>query len=168
MMVNIGGLPRSADCWHRARLELGLRLYASASWIALDGVMSLLFCKEPPSRAPQRAPCPLSYAHGRVIGNVRFFSACHWHAAAPGHGQQVVDLPQGRNRRGGVVAVSSCGTSRAALPPAPPQRAFYLQPLKVGEGRYLLFLLMSLVIRVLDLRKPARDDLPERFRLCGL
>lgn len=142
MMVNIGGLLGPLIAGIVRGWSWDYVFYASASWIALMGVMSLLFYKEPPH---ERRSEPLSTVLRRmvaVIGNVRFFSLVIG---------MLLLLVMGSKwwtfRKAGTVAVwwllfHLVWDFALRFRRPRPKEPFYLQPLKVGEGRYLLFLLL--------------------------
>ena len=140
MMVNIGGLLGPLIAGIVRGWSWDYVFYASASWIALMGVMSLLFYKEPPH---ERRSEPLSTVLGRmvaVIGNVRFFSLVIGMLLLLVMGSKWWGFQQVLRAALGWAALHLIWdlALRLGLEGAP----WYRQRLRVGEGRYLLFLLL--------------------------
>jgi proton-dependent oligopeptide transporter, POT family len=144
MMVNIGGFFGPIVAGVVRGWDWKYVFYASAGWIVLMGIIALIFYKEPPRDDEKESRRSLAEVFGgmiAVVGNGRFFlliagllfllvmgskwlapivylpAAAGWIAV-----NLLVDLPLRRNAGREVF--------------------WLLQPMKVGEGRYLVFLVL--------------------------
>ena len=136
---------RSARRWHRARLELGLRLYASAFWIALMGVLSLVLYREPPHERQKESLSEVLRKMVAVVGNVRFFSLLMGMLLLLVLGNKWWTIG-----RASAVAVGwllfhllwDVGIRLYLSQSRTHDVPWYRQTLRIGEGKYLLFLLL--------------------------
>jgi len=144
MMVNIGGFLGPIVAGVVRGWDWQYVFYASAGWLVLMGVIALVFYKEPPRDAEAESGRSLSEVFAgmvAVVGNGRFFllvsgllfllvMGSKWLAPT-------VYLPAAA----GWIAVNLLldvvlRRNRDSAVPWP------LQPMKVGEGRYLVFLVL--------------------------
>ncbi len=146
MMVNIGGFLGPIVAGVVRGWDWNLVFYASAGWIAVLSVVCMLTYREPPRDAEAESHRSLRDVFRgmvEVVGNLRFFllvsglllvlvmgsrwwsiSLVGWAAAGWLLGNLLLDVP--------LRALHSPFESRA----------WYAQPMRIGEGRYLLFLLL--------------------------
>ncbi|UCF66517.1 MAG: MFS transporter, partial [Acidobacteriota bacterium] len=145
MMVNIGGFLGPLLAGVVRGWSWSYVFYASAVWILLVNLTCFLFYKEPPRDAEAESQRTLRSVFSgmiHVVGNVRFFIlisglllvmvlGSKWIAA--GSMFQLAGLWLGINLAYDVILrLARCGTHS----PWP------LQPMRVGETRYLVFLLL--------------------------
>lgn len=147
MMVNIGGLVGPVVAGIVRGWSWDYVFYASAGWLGLMGVLCLIFYREPARPQEPGAPTPrepLGRVLGRmvaVVGNPRFF------ALVIG---MLITLVMGTKWWSFRTAASAALlwlalhlVWDAALRIAKVSSArWYAQTLRVGEGRYLVFLLL--------------------------
>lgn len=147
MMVNIGGLVGPIVAGVVRGWSWDYVFYASAGWLALMGVLCLLLYREPESTRVPSAPEPLRQVLGRmvaVVGNLRFFLLIMG---------VLVILVMGSKwwsfRQAGWVAVGWLALHllwdaglRWTRRRERGARRWYAQTLRVGEGRFLVFLLL--------------------------
>lgn len=145
MMVNVGGFLGPIVAGIVRGWAWKYVFYASAGWSLLVGVVALLFYKEPPRDDAAEARRPLSAVFGgmiEVVGNARFFIlvvgvltimvvGSKWLAFQLVLPVAVVWL--GSNFLWDLLCRRTGGHSLSA---------WYQQPMRVGEGRYLTFLLL--------------------------
>ncbi len=146
MMVNIGGFLGPIVAGVVRGWDWQYVFYASAGWIVLMGVIALIFYREPPRDADAEAGRSLGQVFAGmigVVGNGRFFlliaglllllvMGSRW--LAP-----MVYLPAGA-----AWIVLNLVWDAAVRGAAKPGRDLHWlrQPMQVGEGRYLVFLLL--------------------------
>jgi len=142
MMVNIGGLLGPLIAGIVRGWSWDYVFYASAGWIALMGVLSLILYREPPHERRKESLSVVLLRMVAVIGNARFFAlvigmllllvlGSKWWSFAKASTVAVLWL------------LFHLGWDLLLRVRKTPQRApWYLQKLTVGEGRYLLFLLL--------------------------
>jgi dipeptide/tripeptide permease len=146
MMVNIGGFLGPIVAGIVRGWSWDFVFYASAGWITIMSIVCLLIYKEPPrdtESESQRSLKEVFRGMVEVVGNLRFFilvsgilvvlvmgskwwsfTLVGWVAAAWLVGNLLLDVLFRATGSGDV------------------QRPWFLQPMKIGEGRYLLFLLL--------------------------
>ena len=170
MMVNIGGFLGPIVAGIVRGWDWQYVFYASALWILLMGAITLTFYREPPRDAAAESRRSLRDVFRgmiEVIGNGRFFllivgilgllvMGSRWLAPAvylPLAGSWLalnllVDIPlRVRARAAAATAAAPGNASDAAAAVATAAAAaagggWLLQPMRVGEGRYLTFLLL--------------------------
>lgn len=149
MMVNIGGLVGPIVAGVVRGWSWSYVFYASAGWSALVGLMAVVLYREPPHKPQHESLRTVLAKMVALVGNARFFvlllgilvtlvlgskwwsfQRALWVAAGWLSGHLLWDL-----------ALRAVYRSRPTPPPVA-QLPFYLQPLRVGEGRYLVFLLL--------------------------
>jgi len=145
MMVNVGGFLGPIVAGVVRGWDWDFVFYASAAWILVMGIVALIFYKEPPRDDSAEERRSLKEVFGgivAVVGNGRFFlfvvgilvllvMGSKWltpQQYLPAAGawlllNLLMDIPL-RSRSGGDHG------------------PWFLQPMKVGEGRYLVFLLL--------------------------
>lgn len=142
MMVNIGGLLGPLIAGVVRGWSWDYVFYTSAGWIALMGVLCLLLYQEPPR---ERRSEPLSAVLRRmvaVIGNARFFALVIGMLLLLVLGSKWWTFRSASTVAVWWLLVHLLWDLALRFRRPRPHDPFYLQPLKVGEGRYLLFLLL--------------------------
>lgn len=142
MMVNIGGLLGPLIAGVVRGWSWDYVFYASAGWIALMGVLSLLFYREPPHERRQEPLSDVLLRMVAVVGNARFFSLVIGMLLLLVMGSKWWSFGRAATIAMGWLLLHltwdfllGSGKSRQRAP-------WYMQKLRVGEGRYLLFLLL--------------------------
>jgi len=119
--------------------------YASAGWSLLVGVVALLFYKEPPRDDATESRRSLAEVFGgmvEVVGNARFFILVAGVLTIMVVGSKWLDFKLvfpvaaawlGLNFVWDILCRASGGSD---------EKAWFMQPMRVGEGRYLTFLLL--------------------------
>ena len=145
MMVNIGGFlgPIVAGVVRGWAWEYVF--YASAAWILVMGIVAMIFYKEPPRDAAAEQKRSLKEVFGgivAVVGNGRFFLFVAGVLVLLVMGSKwlepVVYLPVAGAWLLLNVLVDIPLRARSGGDAGP----WFLQPMQVGEGRYLVFLLL--------------------------
>jgi dipeptide/tripeptide permease len=146
MMVNIGGFLGPIVAGVVRGWSWDLVFYASALWIAVMSVVCMVLYREPPrdvESESRRSLAEVMRGMVEVVGNARFFILISGLLVILVMGSKWWDFA-----RVGVVAAGWLfgnllldGILRAARKPGA-IRPWYLQPMAIGEGRYLLFLLL--------------------------
>ncbi len=145
MMVNIGGFLGPIVAGVIRGWDWQYVFYASAAWILLMGIIALIFYKEPPRDAEAESRRSLAEVFRgmiEVVGNGRFFlfisgllfllvMGSKW--LTPAQYLPAAAVWFGVNLLADVVLRRGGGTG---------ERAWLAQPMKVGEGRYLVFLVL--------------------------
>ncbi|MDJ0762810.1 MAG: MFS transporter [Myxococcota bacterium] len=145
MMVNIGGFLGPIVAGVVRGWDWQYVFYASAGWILLMGIVALLFYREPPRDAESESKRSLGDVLRdmmAVVGNGRFFllvaglllllvMGSKW--LEPG-----VYLPLG----GAWIALNLILDVIISRTKAKKESPWFLAPMRVGEGRYLVFLLL--------------------------
>lgn len=145
MMVNIGGLLGPLVAGIVRGWSWDYVFYASAFWIALMGVLSLLFYREPAHDRQKESLREVLRKMIQVVGNARFFSLVIGMLLLLVLGNKWWTF----GRAASVAAMWllfhllwDLGL-RLVGPPSHSQAIpWYRQRLQVGEGKYLLFLLL--------------------------
>jgi dipeptide/tripeptide permease len=145
MMVNIGGFLGPVVAGIVRGWDWTYVFYASAGWIVIMGVTCLALYREPPRDEDAEAQRSLKDVFAgmvEVVGNARFFLLV---------AGLLVTLVMGSKWWSfGTVGLVTAGwvllnlgwdaVLRASGTPA--DRSWLLQPMRIGEGRYLIFLLL--------------------------
>ncbi|MEE4273403.1 MAG: MFS transporter [Thermoanaerobaculales bacterium] len=145
MMVNIGGFLGPLLAGVVRGWSWDYVFWASAGWIVVMGVACLLLYKEPPRDEEAESRRSLKEVFEGmigVVGNLRFFLLVAGLLVMLVMGSKWWSFP-----RVAVVAAVWLGFNLAldaALRAAHkgPDDSWFLQPMRVGEGRYMIFLLL--------------------------
>lgn len=146
MMVNIGGFigPIVAGVvrgwsWH-------LVFYASAFWIVIMSLVCLLVYREPQrdtEAESRRSLREVFRGMVEVVGNLRFFILVSGLLVVLVMGSKWWDFHYvGMVAAGWLIGNLLLDVVLRAAGPAHGKRHWFLQPMAIGEGRYLLFLLL--------------------------
>jgi len=145
MMVNVGG-------WLGPMFAAVVRgwdwkyvFYASAGWSLLVGVVALIFYKEPPRDADAEARRSLSEVFGgmvALVGNARFFTFVTGMLTVLVVGNKLRDAKDFLPLAGGWLLLNFLWDLVCRMTGGNADKAWYHQPMRVGEGRYLTFLLL--------------------------
>jgi POT family proton-dependent oligopeptide transporter len=147
MMVNIGGFLGPIVAGVVRGWDWQYVFYASAGWILLMGIVTLIFYKEPPRDAEKEAQRSLADVFKgmmEVVGNGRFFLLIAGMLFLLVMGSKwlppVIYLPAA----GGWLALNLIWDVVARSFKNMPEkgRFWMLEPMRVGEGRYLVFLFL--------------------------
>lgn len=147
MMVNVGGLIGPIVAGVVRGWSWDYVFYASAGWSGLVGLMALVLYREPPHE-PQRESLGVVLARMvTLVGNGRFFVLLIGILITLVMGSKWWSFTQALGIAVGWLALHLLWdvALRSVLRGRPQPVAglpFYLQPLRVGEGRYLVFLLL--------------------------
>ncbi len=146
MMVNIGGFVGPIVAGIVRGWSWNLVFYASAGWIVVMGLVCIAFYREPPrdiEAEGRRSLAEVFSGMVGVVGNLRFFILVSG---------LLVILVMGSKwwsfSRVGVVGIVWIGGNLLLdlvfrrQTDASGSRPWFLQPMAIGEGRYLLFLLL--------------------------
>lgn len=164
MMVNVGGFLGPIVAGIVRGWDWNYVFYASAGWILVMGVVALIFYREPPrddAAEGRRSLAEVFRGMIGVVGNGRFFvliagilvllvMGSKWlppEIYLPAAGgwlllNLLVDIPLRTLARNPARPQTGAATAPAAVPMAPAERSWLLQPMQVGEGRYLVFLVL--------------------------
>ncbi len=145
MMVNIGGFLGPIVAGVIRGWDWQYVFYASAIWILLMGIIALLLYKEPPRDAEAESRRSLNEVFGgmiAVVGNGRFFMLIAGLLLLLVMGSKWLDPNEYLPAAIGWLMLNLLvdvplrrrGVERA--------RSWLMQPMQVGEGRYLIFLLL--------------------------
>ena len=147
MMVNVGGFLGPIVAGIVRGWDWNYVFYASAGWIVLMGVIALFVYKEPPRDTEAEAQRSLGEVFRGmigVVGNGRFFLLIAGLLFLLVMGSKwlepVVYLPAAA----GWIVFNLAGdfAIRGMLRSPNVRRPWFLEPMQVGEGRYLVFLLL--------------------------
>jgi dipeptide/tripeptide permease len=145
MMVNIGGFIGPIVAGVVRGWDWKYVFWASAGWIAIMGVTCLLFYREPPRDTESEGRRTLRDVFAgmiEVVGNARFFLLIAGLLLMLVMGSKWWSFPLVALVAGAwlivnlLLDVSLRAAGRGASDPWP------LQPMRIGEGRYLVFLLL--------------------------
>jgi dipeptide/tripeptide permease len=145
MMVNIGGLLGPIVGGVVRGWSWDYVFYASAAWTGLMGVLALIFYREPPHKQERE---PLGVVLTRMValvGNGRFFALLVGVLLALVLGSKWLTFPQAAGAAAAWIALHllwDAALRILGVHDLPTRLPWYLQPLRVGEGRYLIFLLL--------------------------
>jgi dipeptide/tripeptide permease len=144
MMVNIGGFLGPIVAGVVRGWDWDYVFYASAAWILVMGIVALIFYKEPPRDEAMEQRRSLREVFGgivAVVGNGRFFVFVAGILVLLVMGSKWLQPVQYLPAAGGWIVLNLAYdvTLRARA-----RRAdhWLLEPMQVGEGRYLVFLLL--------------------------
>lgn len=145
MMVNIGGLLGPLIAGIVRGFSWDYVFYASGFWIALMGIVCLLFYQEPSHNREKEPIGKVLRKMVAVIGNLRFFSLVVGMLLVLVLGNKWWNITFASSVAVGwllfhllwdvALILFAPKTTTKVLP-------FYLSRLKVGEGKYLIFLLL--------------------------
>ncbi|MFH1017224.1 MAG: MFS transporter [Pseudomonadota bacterium] len=143
-MVNVGGLLGPIVAGVVRGWDWKYVFYCSSGWLALNLLICLLIYKEPPRTEGQKAKSLAKTLEGMmaVVGNARFFLFIAGIMTALVLGSKWWDFTQVLVAAG-VWFVANFGLDfilRSAG--EKPDRPWYLKPMKAGETRYLVYLLL--------------------------
>jgi dipeptide/tripeptide permease len=145
MMVNIGGFIGPIVAGIVRGWDWKYVFWASAGWIAIMGVACLLFYREPPRDTASESRRTIGDVFAgmvEVVGNVRFFLLIAGLLVMLVMGSKWWSFPLVASVAGAWLIANLLldailrATHRDASAPWP------LQPMRIGEGRYLVFLLL--------------------------
>jgi dipeptide/tripeptide permease len=145
MMVNIGGFLGPIVAGVVRGWDWKYVFWASAGWIAIMGVACLLFYREPPRDAESESRRSLRDVFGgmiEVVGNARFFLLIAGLLFVLVMGSKWWSFSLVAQVAGAWLVLNLLldavlrSTRRDASAPWP------LQPMRIGEGQYLVFLLL--------------------------
>ncbi len=145
MMVNVGG-------WLGPMFAAVVRgwdwkyvFYASAGWSLLVGVITLIFYKEPPRDADAEARRSLAEVFAgmiEVVGNLHFFILVSGTLSVLVVGNKLKNPEKLLIVAGSWLVLNIIWEIVCRVDRGGADREWYLQPIRVGEGRYLTFLLL--------------------------
>lgn len=146
MMVNIGGFIGPIVAGIVRGWSWNLVFYASAGWIIVMSIVCLLFYREPPRDADaesQRSLREVFRGMVGVVGNMRFFILVTGLLVVLVMGSKWWDFSLVGVVAGGWL-IGNLILDAILRPGAKghEDRPWFLQPMAIGEGRYLLFLLL--------------------------
>jgi dipeptide/tripeptide permease len=146
MMVNIGGFIGPIVAGIVRGWSWNLVFYASAGWIVILSIVCMLVYKEPPRDAEAESRRPLSEVFKgmvEVVGNLRFFILISGLLVVLVMGSKWWSFSLvGMVGAGWVIGNLALDILFRATNTASTARPWFLQPMAIGEGRYLLFLLL--------------------------
>jgi dipeptide/tripeptide permease len=145
MMVNVGGFLGPIIAGVIRGWDWQYVFYASAIWIVLMGVITLLVYKEPPRDAAAESRRSLNEVFRgmiEVVGNGRFFLLIAGLLFLLVMGSKWLDTGQYLPAAAVWLALNLLVDIPLRRLGDDGDRLWLLQPLKVGEGRYLVFLVL--------------------------
>jgi len=145
MMVNIGGFLGPIVAGIVRGWDWKYVFWASAGWIVVMGIACLLIYREPPRDAESESRRTLQDVFGgmiEVVGNARFFILIAGLLFVLVMGSKWWSFSRVALVAGAWLVVNLLldAASRAARRDA--SAPWHLQPMRIGEGRYLVFLLL--------------------------
>jgi dipeptide/tripeptide permease len=147
MMVNIGGAFGPIVAGFVRGWDWQYVFYCSAGWILLMGLIALFVYQEPPRDDKAESSRSLSEVFSGmvgVVGNGRFFILVAGLLLLLVMGSKWLDPGQYGPLAGGWLALNFLwdAFTRGKKSSAKGNLAWYSQPMKIGEGRYLIFLVL--------------------------
>jgi POT family proton-dependent oligopeptide transporter len=145
MMVNIGGFLGPIVAGIVRGWDWQYVFYASAAWIALMGVIALIVYREPPRDAAAEAQRSLSEVFSgmvAVVGNGRFFLCVSGLLLILVMGSKWLPATLILPMAGGWLALNLAIDWLLRASGHRGEGSWLSQPMRVGEGRYLVFLLL--------------------------
>jgi dipeptide/tripeptide permease len=146
MMVNVGGFIGPIVAGVVRGWDWNLVFYFSAGWIVVMMIICMIVYREPPRDVEAESHRPLSEVFAgmvEVIGNLRFFLLISGMLVVLVMGSKWWDFTLVAWVAAGWLALNLLldALFRAGQTPAA-ERRWFVQPMMIGEGRYLLFLLL--------------------------
>ncbi len=145
MMVNVGGFLGPIVAGIVRGWDWKYVFYASAGWSLLVGVVALLFYKEPPRDDEAESRRSLAEVFGgmiEVVGNGRFFILVTGVLTIMVVGSKWLDFRLVLPVAAGWLALNFGWDFLCRATGGRADMAWFRQPMRVGEGRYLAFLLI--------------------------
>jgi dipeptide/tripeptide permease len=145
MMVNIGGFLGPIVAGIVRGWNWDLVFYASSGWILVMSVVAMLVYKEPPRDTQaegQRSLSDVFRGMIEVVGNARFFILVSGVLFILVMGSKWWSFSLVGMVAAGWLAVNFLLDAVFRLSSGKAERPWYAQPMAIGEGRYLLFLLL--------------------------
>jgi dipeptide/tripeptide permease len=146
MMVNIGGFIGPIFAGVVRGWNWNLVFYASAGWIVVMSIVCLLIYREPPRDSEaesQRSLGEVFKGMVEVVGNMRFFILVSGLLVMLVMGSKWWDFSLvGTVAAGWLISNLLLDVLFRASGAAHETRPWFLQPMAIGEGKYLLFLLL--------------------------
>ncbi|MBD3220671.1 MFS transporter [bacterium] len=147
MMVNVGGFLGPIVAGVVRGWDWDYVFYASAAWILIMGVVALIFYKEPPRDQDAESRRSLAEVFGgmvAVVGNGRFFLFVAGILLLLVMGSKWLTPPQYLSAAGAWLVLNLALDIALRLRAGGRATAghWLAQPMQVGEGRYLVFLLL--------------------------
>ena len=145
MMVNIGGFAGPVVAGIVRGWDWKYVFWASAGWIVVMGITCLLLYKEPPrdeEAESRRSLAEVFDGMVEVVGNFRFFLLVAGLLVMLVMGSKWWSFPKVALVAGIWLAFNLILDALLRGAGKGPDAAWYLQPMRVGEGRYLVFLLL--------------------------
>jgi dipeptide/tripeptide permease len=145
MMVNIGGFLGPIVAGVVRGWDWQFVFYASAAWIAVMGLIALVVYREPPRDRAAESARPLGEVFAgmiEVVGNGRFFLLIAGVLLVLVMGSKWLAPPVYLPLAGGWLALNLLVDIPLRRGRDAARRAWLLQPMRVGEGRYLVFLVL--------------------------
>lgn len=147
MMVNIGGFLGPLVAGVVRGWDWKLVFYASAGWIALQLLLALFWYREPARDLAAESRRTLAAVMGdmiRVVGNPRFFLLVFGMLVILVMGAKWWDAPHALAAAGLWIAINLVADVPLRRLPRRGRGPghWLLEPMRVGEGRYLVFLLL--------------------------
>ncbi len=146
MMVNVGGFIGPIVAGIVRGWNWNLVFYASAGWIVIMSIVCMLLYREPPRDAEAESQRSLGEVFGGmvgVVGNLRFFILVSGLLVILVMGSKwwsfsLVGMVAAGWLAGNLILDALLKSGRKTQR----ERSWFLQPMAIGEGRYLLFLLL--------------------------
>jgi dipeptide/tripeptide permease len=145
MMVNIGGFLGPIVAGVVRGWDWKYVFWASSGWIVVMGVACLLLYREPPRDEEAESRRSLAEVFGgmiEVVGNSRFFLLIAGLLLMLVMGSKWWSFPLVATVAGVWLAANLLLDVVLRLARPGPEAPWFLQPMRVGEGRYLVFLLL--------------------------
>ncbi len=145
MMVNIGGFLGPIVAGVVRGWDWKYVFWASAGWIVIMGIACVILYQEPPRDEAAESRRTLREVFGGmigVVGNLRFFLLVAGLLVMLVMGSKWWSFPKVALVAGAWLAFNLIVDALLRSAGKGPATAWYLQPMRVGEGRYLVFLLL--------------------------
>jgi len=145
MMVNIGGFIGPVIAGIIRGWDWKYVFWASAGWIVVMGITCLLIYREPPRDAEAESRRSLSDVFSgmiEVVGNARFFLLVAGLLVMLVMGSKWWSFPRVAVVAGAWLGLNLLWDVFLKATHRDGSAAWPLQPMRIGEGRYLLFLLL--------------------------
>jgi POT family proton-dependent oligopeptide transporter len=145
MMVNIGGFFGPIVAGFVRGWDWNYVFYASAGWSLMVGIVALIFYKEPPRDDATESSRSLSDVFAgmiEVVGNGRFFLLVVGVLTTLVMGSKWLEFSLVLPATGVWIAFNFLWDFLTRLGGDPTGKPWFMQPMRVGEGRYLTFLLL--------------------------